>query len=197
MGWMCPIYKKKDRTKICNYRPIMLMNADYKWLTKVTALQMLEEINPLIHKNQSGFMPKWSIFNNIRLANVILKYAEITESNSAIVLLDQEKAYEKIWHNYLWETLECMDIPPLFINTVKELYKNTFTRVVINGKLSSPYWVTRGVRKGDPLSCALFNLAIEPLACTIRNNESLIGYQIPGLTEKQSSVYMQMIWPFI
>ena len=58
MGWMCPIYKKKDRTKICNYRPIMLMNADYKWLTKVTALQMLEEINPLIHKNQSGFMPK-------------------------------------------------------------------------------------------------------------------------------------------
>ena len=109
---------------------------------------------------------------------------EITESNGAIVTLDQEKVYDKIQHDYLWETLECMDIPPIFINTVKELYKNTFTRVAINGELSSPYQVTRGVRQGDPLSCTLFNLAIEPLACTIKNDKSLIGYQIPGLTEK-------------
>jgi hypothetical protein len=38
-------------------------------------------------------------------------------------------------------------------------------KVAINGHLSSQYKVTRGVRQGDPLSCALFNLAIEPLAC--------------------------------
>ena len=42
----------------------------------------------------------------------------------------------------------------------------------------------RGVRQGDPLSCPLFNLAIEPLACKIRNDTNIKGYKIPGIIEK-------------
>jgi len=37
-GWMCPIYKKKDPTEISNYRPITLLNMDYKLMTKVLAI---------------------------------------------------------------------------------------------------------------------------------------------------------------
>jgi hypothetical protein len=40
------------------------------------------------------------------------------------------------------------------------------------------------VRQGDPLSCALFNLAIEPLACRIRNDPNIKGINILGLVEK-------------
>ena len=56
-GWMCPIYKKKDHTEICNYRPITLLNTDYKILTKVLALQLMEDTNTMIHPDQSGFVP--------------------------------------------------------------------------------------------------------------------------------------------
>lgn len=32
-GWMCPLYKKKDRSDINNYRPITVLNTDYKIFT--------------------------------------------------------------------------------------------------------------------------------------------------------------------
>jgi ribonuclease HI len=184
LGWMCPIYKKKDQTEISNYRPITCLNTDYKLLTKVLAVQLIDNIERLIHPDQAGFIPKRSIFDQIRLARTIIKYAELSNEDGAIVALDQEKAYDKIRHDYLWATLERFKLPHSFVKTVRELYSNAYTRVAINGTLSSPYKVTRGVRQGDPLSCALFDLAIEPLACKLRDDRNLEGITIPGIEEK-------------
>ena len=183
-GWMCPIYKKKDPSDISNYRPITLLNTDYKLMTKTLALQLVEPIHKLIHPDQAGFIPKRSIFNHIRLANTIINYAEVMEVDGAIVALDQEKVYDKIRHSYLWSTLENLNIPNEFIKTVKLLYENAFTKVAINGIFSEPFHVTRGVRQGDPLSCLLFDLAIEPLACKLRNCDELEGLSIPGVENK-------------
>lgn len=65
--------------------------------------------------------------------------------DGVIIALDQEEAYDKIHHDYLWKTLERFNIPRTFINTVRELYKHAHTRVVISGTISKPYKVTRGI----------------------------------------------------
>jgi hypothetical protein len=114
----------------------------------------------------------------------MIEYADITEENGALIALDQEKVYDKIKHDYLLETLKNFNLPPLFIKTVKALYMNAYTKIAINGVLSTPFKVTRGVRQGDPLLCLLFDIAIEPLACALRNSEKLTGYNIPGITNK-------------
>jgi hypothetical protein len=49
---------------------------------------------------------------------------------------------------------------------------------------SKPFQVTRGVQQGDPLSCLLFDLAIEPLACKLRNCKELDGLTFPGVEGK-------------
>ena len=44
--------------------------------------------------------------------------------------------------------------------------------------------MTRGVRQGDPLSCLLFDLAIEPLTCMLRSSPNLKGFTIPGVPQR-------------
>jgi exonuclease III len=178
-GWMCPIFKKSERSEIANYRPITVLNTDYKIMTKAITTRLTGVIDSLIDTDQAGFIPKRSIFDQVKLAKLVLKHSEATEYNGAIVALDQEKAYDKIAHDYLWRILIAFNMPQNFINTVKRLYTNAHTSVMINGVLSQSFKIIRGVRQGDPLSCLLFNLAIEPLACAIRQS-NLKGLKVPG-----------------
>jgi hypothetical protein len=178
-GWLCPFYKKGDKALISNYRPITLLNTDYKLMTKAYSLRLMKVAPSLIHPDQAGFMKGRKIEDQVKLAKFLLNYAEVAEEDGIIIALDQEKAYDRINHNYLMRVLRHMRFPPRFYNTIANLYSNAKTVVIINGMLSDPYIVLRGVRQGDPLSCLLFNLAIEPLACLIRDAD-LKGVKIPG-----------------
>ena len=182
-GWICPIYKKNDRRRISNYRPITLLNADYKILTRVLASRLATVAPTLIHGDQTGFVPGRKIFDNIRLTKTVVDYAEREEINGMIIALDQEKAYDRINHDYLWRVMGHAGFPEKFINTIKTLYSDAESVVILNGEISSAFRITRGVRQGDPMSCLLFNLAIEPLACMLRKSE-LIGIEIPGLRDR-------------
>ncbi|KAF5320843.1 hypothetical protein D9619_000262 [Psilocybe cf. subviscida] len=117
------------------------------------------------------------------LIHSMITKCELSEENGAIVFLDQEKAYDKIRHDYLWAVLDHLKFPPRFINSIKAMYSSANTQILINGVLGDPFRITRGVRQGDPLSCLLFNLAIEPLACMLRAS-SLEGFRIPSLADK-------------
>lgn len=182
-GWLCPLYKKADRTEMANYRPITLLNTDYKIMTKAMAVMLAERAPQLIHSDQAGFVKGRSIIDQIKLAKSIIYHADATEHDGMIVLLDQEKAYDKILHDYLWRVMERHDLAPSFIETTRQLYTNATTKVIINGEMSAGFKVTRGVRQGDPLSCLLFNLAIEPLASMLRAS-ALEGYRLPGAVER-------------
>jgi hypothetical protein len=182
LGWMCPLFKKKDPTDIANYRPITVLNSDYKIFTKALANKLSRVAPYLIHKDQSGFMKGRKITDAIYLTMEVVEYSEEDLQNGVIVALDQEKAYDKTLHPYLWDTLRKHGLPEMFINTIKSLYKFADTHVIVNGEMSSSFRVIRGVRQGDPLSCLLFNLAIEPLAAMLRKS-GLRGYNIPSVAE--------------
>jgi hypothetical protein len=157
LGWICPIYKKGDRSDIANYRPITVLNADYKILTKSLNNRLSKLAAKQISEEQVGFIPRRSIFNPIKLNKMLLAYAESEGKNGLIVALDQEKAYDKVIHDYLWEVLKIFGLPSHFIKTVASLYQNVKSVVIINGVISMAFDIHRGVRQGDPLSCLLFD----------------------------------------
>ena len=182
-GCMCPIYKKKDPDDIANYHPITLLNTDYKVLTKVLSLRLGNVAAEIIHKDQVGFVKERSIFDQVKTSKMVIDYMERRQRSGAIVALDQEKAYNKILHPYLWSVLGKFEILESFTKTIKALYENAKTKVMINGELSEPFTIQRGVRQGDALSCLLFDIAIEPLAESIRRSQNIEGIQIPSRRE--------------
>ena len=166
-GWMCPIYKKKEVANIANYRPITVLNTDYKVFTKAIVTRLTKVAPSLIHPDQVGFIRGRSIFDQIEQAMMTINYVRLKGINRAIVILDQEKAYDKITHLYLWRILKKFAFPVEMINMIKSLYRDTPMSIMINGVISDPFIVARGVRQGGPMSCILFNLSIEPLAANI------------------------------
>ena len=55
-GWLCLIYKKKDRCEVANYRPITVLNAEYKILTTALMGKLSVLAPKLINKCQAAFI---------------------------------------------------------------------------------------------------------------------------------------------
>ncbi|KAF5341132.1 hypothetical protein D9611_005853 [Ephemerocybe angulata] len=180
-GWMCPLYKKKDRAEISNYRPITVLNTDYKILTKILTNRLSKVATKLIHPDQAGFIKGRSIFDQTELIRLVMH--PTSGKKGAIVCLDQEKAYDKIDHAFLWATLKKIGCPDSFIKTIKHLYADAKTSIIMNGVAGRKFSITRGVRQGDPLSCLLFDLAIESLASALRKSR-LKGLTFEGMKDR-------------
>ena len=135
-GRMGLLYKKKDKREIQTYRPITLLNTDYKPYTKVITKRLREVTPNVIHEDQARFMPKRSIDHQTKIVELMIKWCKNTKNNSMIVCLDQEKAYDRIDPQYLWKSLEAFSFPDPFIRRMKDLYRNPATAICINGFVS-------------------------------------------------------------
>ena len=182
-GVMYLLYKKKDKRKIENYRPITLLNTDYKLYTKTIATKLGDIAPTLLSTDQAGFVPGRSLYDHTKTTHLVAEYCELVGYNGCIVALDQEKAYDKIDHEYMWQILEKNGFPEVFINRIKEMYKDAGKSVMVNGVLPRQFKVKRGVHQGDPMSCLLYNFAIEPLAESLRKS-TLRGIEIEGMARK-------------
>lgn len=182
-GWLCPIYKKGDKADIGNYRPVTVLNTDYKIMTRMMSDRLSKVVHKLVHPNQAGFIKGRSIFDQTDLIRLVLETGETEDVRGSVVCLNQEKAYDKIRHDFLWKMLKKFGIPERYISTIKHLYRDAETSVILNGEVGRKYLVTRGVRQGDPLSCLLFDLAIESLATSLRKSP-LRGLTYDGMEDR-------------
>lgn len=174
--------KKGDLRNIKNWRPVSLLCTDLKKFSKVLAIRLREVVGRVVHQDQTYCVPNRSIFDNIFLIRDILNVSKLLGLNTGLISLDQEKAFDRVEHSYLWCTLEEFGLGPGFIAMIRVLYQYIESVLKINGGLCTPFKVQRGIRQGCALSGMLYALAIEPLLVKIRN--SIEGWSIPHSSEK-------------
>jgi hypothetical protein len=170
----------KDIRFLKNWRPISLLNADYKILAKVAAKKMQRVIPYIINSDQSGCIKGRSTFSNIRSIFDIINYAEDENMGGILTFIDFEKAFDMVKWKFMFKCLEHLNFGKNFINLIKCLYNDVETCVVNNGHASPFFKPTRGIRQGCPASAFLFIIIAEVLANAIRANKRIRGIVING-----------------
>lgn len=73
--------------------------------------------------------------------------------------------------------LEGFGFDKSFIDIIKVLYQDIESVLKVNGGLSGPFKISRGIRQGCALSGMLYAMSIEPLLVRIRNK--IEGWDLP------------------
>ncbi len=90
----------KDLLSLDNWRPITLLNLDYKVLSLVLAKILKTGLSDIINETQTGFMPKRHISCNNRLILDLIDYANYNNSDAIILFLDFYKAFDTLHMNF-------------------------------------------------------------------------------------------------
>ncbi len=166
------LYKKGTRADIRNWRPISLLNADGKLLSKVLAERLKKVLNEIIHTDQQGCIPGRYVGKNIRLVQDII---ENHDDDEVVLLLDQQKAFDRVEWEWLFKVLDKFGFGKNFKKWIEIIYKNMKSAMLTNGYVSSYFPISRGIRQGDSLSALLYIIQSEPLAENIRKHEKVKG----------------------
>ena len=174
--------KDKDPRYIKNWRPISLLNTDYKIITKTLANRIKKVLPKIINPDQVAYLKDRFIGQNIRTILDVMGYTKLADKNGIIAFLDFEKAFDTIKWNVIYDALKMFNLGDTFINWVKTIYMESEACVTNNGYSSPFFKLKRGVRQGCPLSAYLFIMVVELLAHKIRINKDIKGIKI-GETE--------------
>ena len=173
-------FKKGDRLDPRNWRPISLLNVDYKLAARVIAGRLLNVIHLVVDKDQTCGVPGRFIGENVALLRDVVYYTTSFDIPAVILSLDQEKAFDRVDWGFMTSTLSTMGFGPSFISWVNLFYNRVQSAVNVNGYLSPFFHLSRGVRQGCPLSPLLYVLVSEVLAVNIRCNPRISGLVLPG-----------------
>ncbi|KAK4515528.1 uncharacterized protein ATC70_010478 [Mucor velutinosus] len=201
---ICLLPKSGDLSNLKNWRPLSLICCDAKIFTRLLNQRLMPFMNKIICPQQSGFMPGRFIGDNGMILNNTRLIAAETSSDSIALLLDQEKAYDRIHPDYLRAVMQRFNLPTNIIHSLITLLFSTQIHININGHIStSSITQQRGIRQGDPISPLLFNIAFDPFLRSIQQDPQFTGFNLhteaPPPTNQTTSddisVPMQQLFP--
>ena len=172
-----PIYKKGEKTKIDNYRPISLLSCVGKLCERVVFKYVFNyfRTNFLLSIYQSGFQPGDSTVNQLIKVYHMLCEALDSKKEVKIVFCDISKAFDRVWHDGLVYKLKRMGIRGSLLSWFIHYLKDRQQRVVIQGSASEWGKIKAGVPQGSVLGPLLFLVYINDITEDVVSNIRLFA----------------------
>ena len=166
-----PVFKRGDRSKTTNYRPISLLCIVSKVLEKLVSHRLAPFLQPLISSRQSGFQKHdGTVFQLLRL---VQRWSEALDASEqvGVIFLDLKKAFDRVWHAGLIAKLHAAGVRGQLLAWLTDFLSNRQQRVRVGSAISDCAGLHAGVPQGAVLSPLLFLLYINDVAESVKSAE--------------------------
>ena len=176
-GRISLIYKGDgDKALTKSYRPITLLNTDYRLLAKVLALRLSPCLGNIIDPEQTAFVRGRSIGENILLLQCLPQLLAAHGDSATVIFCDFNKAYDTVNRDFLYSCMHTLGVGSGFIAWAKLLLSNTKACAVVNGHFSGFACFAAGVRQGCPLAPLLYLFIAQALLRHLKSHN--IGLKV-------------------
>ena len=178
-GVITLIPKKADPDELKSWRPLTMLNIQYKILAKALANRLKLVFPELISNTQTGFMQERQISTTLRTT------LDITKLNKSVsgyaIFLDFEKCFDRIAYNAITGSLGYLGFGKEFNEWVNLLLNGFQSKTSNNGYFSEYFNVTRSCHQGCPVAPLLFLACGEVMAREIKNKSTIHGITLNNL----------------
>ncbi len=156
------IYKKGDKHKIENYRPIILGITFAKICSKLIKTSIQKRLQYQQPREQAEFRKSYSTIDPLYFLNQIIEKSNEYQFPIYIAFLDYTKAFNSVKHEFMFQSLKNQGLPDIKVNIIKDTYNGAKARIITD--LEGEYFeIKSGVKQGDPRSPILFNCTLEEI----------------------------------
>jgi hypothetical protein len=170
-GAICFFYKKGDRADPANYRPITLLNADYRVLARALATRLGKVLAQAIDPSQCAFLPGRRMGEAVWLLQLLPYLMRKYDREAVLLFLDFAKAYDTVDRSFLFAVMEAVGAGDGMLLWARALLTNTAAVAVVNGYPSAPVRFEAGVRQGCPLSPLLYLFVGQALLAWLKQRQ--------------------------
>jgi len=160
--------KVRNPVHLDQYRPISLVGAMYKIISKVLAGRIKKVLPTVIDDCQSTFLKDRGILDSVLMANEVVEDLRKGGRSGLSLKVDFEKAYDSVRWEFLYDMLHKMGFHNKWIRWIRGCMESATVSVLVNGSPTEEFKPKRGLRQGDPLASFLFLVVAEGLTGLVR-----------------------------
>ena len=134
--------------------------AAYQYYINCSLLYSTHSLHKIQPPDQGGFRPNHRTDDHLMVYRVLEQRCRAWSVPLYISTIDFTKAFDRIKHSALWNSLDYYGVEPAYVRLLQRLYSQQ-EGTVLTDRESDIFPIKRGTKQGDSLYSLLFNTVLQ------------------------------------